>query len=275
VQTSRSYDFASASDTTTDTSISLDLEKKINEITADLQPWYANKLFSISPGQATIVVAYIKAMKLEANLSTQYRKDLILLLTKFSAYMSNKDFRDITRDDVLSFVESYRKPENVDPLHKWIGTYNLYGLHLMRFFKWLYYPDIAPEKRSKPSVVDNIPRLRRKETSIYKPSDLWTQQDDLLFLKYCPSKREKCYHAISRDLSCRPHEILKLKIKDLAFKSIGNNGHYAELVVNGKTGTRPIPLIDSIPYLKDYLDLCSILCITKKVHFCSTNCSPA
>lgn len=35
-----------------------------------------------------IVVAYIKAMKLEANLSTQYRKDLILLLSKFSAYMS-------------------------------------------------------------------------------------------------------------------------------------------------------------------------------------------
>jgi hypothetical protein len=27
-----------------------------------------------------------------------------------------------------------------------------------------------------------------------------------------------------------------------------------EIVVNGKTGTRPIPLINSIPYLKDYLD---------------------
>jgi hypothetical protein len=25
-------------------------------------------------------------------------------------------------------------------------------------------------------------------------------------------------------------------------------------MVNGKTGTRPIPLINSIPYLKDYLD---------------------
>jgi hypothetical protein len=28
---------------------------------------------------------------------------------------------------------------------------------------------------------------------------------------------------------------------------------YVEVVVNGKTGTRPIPLINSIPYLKDYL----------------------
>jgi integrase len=126
-------------------------------------------------------------------------------------------------------------------------------MHLLRFFKWFYYPDIEPSKRPKPPVIENIAQLKRKEKSIYKPSDLWTQQDDLLFLKYCPSKRDKCYHAISRDLSARPHEILKLKIKDIAFKVIGTY-QYVDVVVNGKTGTRPIPLIDSIPYLKDYLD---------------------
>ena len=97
--------------------------------------------------------------------------------------------------------------------------------------------------------MENIAQLKRKEKSIYKPSDLWTQQDDLLFLKYCPTKREKCYHAISRDTSCRPHEIVKLKIKDIVFKTTGKS-QYAEALVNGKTGTRPIPLIDSIPYLK-------------------------
>ena len=142
---------------------------------------------------------------------------------------------------------------SADPLHKWIGTYNIYRMHLLRFFKWLYFPDIEPNKRSKPPFLENIPKIKRKEKSIYKPSDLWTQQDDLLFLKYCPSKRDRCYHTISRDLSCRPHEILKLKIRDLSFKSIGSH-QYVEVVVNGKTGTRPIPLINSIPYLKDYLD---------------------
>lgn len=29
---------------------------------------------------------------------------------------------------------------------------------------------------------------------------------------------------------------------------------YAEIVVNGKTGSRSIPLINSIPYIKDMLD---------------------
>ena len=108
-------------------------------------------------------------------------------------------------------------------------------------------------KRPKPAVIDNLPFLKRKEKSIYKPSDLWSTEDDLLFLKYCPYKRDKCYHAISRDTSCRPHEILKLRIKDVAFKMAGER-QYDEVLVNGKTGTRQIPLINSISYLKDWLD---------------------
>jgi integrase/recombinase XerD len=46
---------------------------------------------------------------------------------------------------------------------------------------------------------------------------------------------------------------MKLKVKDLAFKTT-DNYQYAEVLVNGKTGSRPIPLINSIPYVKDYLD---------------------
>ena len=109
------------------------------------------------------------------------------------------------------------------------------------------------KKGTPPTVIQNIPQLKRREVSIYKPCYLWTPLDDLLFLKYCPSLREKCYHAMSRDLSCRPAEILKLKIRDVSFKTIGNS-QYGEVVVNGKTGTRPISLINSLPYLKDYLD---------------------
>ena len=89
--------------------------------------------------------------------------------------------------------------------------------------------------------------------SIYKPTDLWTEDDDCLFLKYCPSKRIKCYHAVSRDASARPHEILKLKIKDIIFKLTPDKKQFAEILVNGKTGSRHIPLFNSIPYIKDYL----------------------
>ena len=199
------------------------LDRKIEQISAGLPASSANNLRSISEDNASTIVKYISVMKVETNLSDHYRKDLIEVLCRFSKYNDNKPYRDLTRDNIITFLETFRKTETQDPLHKWIGTYNIFRIHLLRFFKWLYSPDIEPDKRSKPSVIENIPKLKRKEKSIYKPSDLWTQQDDLLFLKYCPSKREKCYHAISRDLSCRPSEILKLKIKDIAFKTKPRN----------------------------------------------------
>src|ERR687892_313950 len=121
--------------------------------------------------------------------------------------------------------------------------YNLYRIHLIRFFKWLYSPDVEPDKRAKPSVIENIPQLKRKEKSIYKPTDMWTVEDDSLFLKYCPNPRDRCYHAMSRDSAARPHELLKLRIKGVVFKLTPvDNKQYAEILVNGKTGTRPIPL---------------------------------
>ena len=138
-------------------------------------------------------------------------------------------------------------------MHKWIGTYNLYRIELMRFFKWLYYPYIESDKRPKPEVIQNIPQLKRKEKSIYKPTDLWTSEDDSLFLRYCPNTRDKCYHAISRDSAARPHELLKLRIKDVVFKVTPDKKQYAEILVNGKTGSRHIPLINSIPHIKDWI----------------------
>jgi len=127
-------------------------------------------------------------------------------------------------------------------------------MHLLRFFKWLYSSDIESDKRPKPEIVANIPQLKRKEKSIYKPTDLWTQEDDSLFLKYCPNPKDKCYHAMSRDSACRPHELLKLRIKDVVFKLAHDKRQYAEILVNGKTGTRHILLINSIPYIKDWID---------------------
>ena len=54
------------------------------------------------------------------------------------------------------------------------------------------------------------------------------------------------------DTGCRPHELLKLRIRDITFKNAGGK-QYAEVLVNGKTGSRHIPLINSLPYVKEYL----------------------
>ena len=165
-------------------------------------------------------------------------------------FHGNSIFSNIDREEILSYLNSLRK---TDKMHSWIGTYNLHLVILIRFFKWLYNPNLEVKQRLKPEVVQNIPQLKRKEVSIYKPSDLWSIEDDAVFLKYCPNIRDRCYHAISRDLSARPHEILDLLIRDMVFKRAGTK-QYAEVLVNGKTGTRHLPIIDSLPYVKEWLD---------------------
>jgi len=159
----------------------------------------------------------------------------------------------MTRDNILSYLDSLRRPEASDPDHKWIDTYNLRRTYITHFFKWLYNPNLDPKNRPTPEVMSNIHDLKRKEISTIKPSDLWTAEDNILFLKYCPSKRDRAYHAIARDSSCRPGEILNLRIRDVVFM-VSNDIQYAQITVNGKTGNRSIPLFASIPYVKDWLD---------------------
>jgi integrase/recombinase XerD len=229
-------------------------DRKIEIATEGLLPCFSKTLCHKLPSENALTIAdYIISMKTEINPSPNYRKENIRVLCQLSKYCHHKPFKSLKRKDILDFLDSFRKPEVSDPLHKWIRTYNLFRIYMIRFFKWLYNPDIEHNKRPKPSVIENIPKLKRKEQSIYKPTDLWSIEDDLLFLKYCPSKRIKCYHIMAKDTSCRPHEFLKLRIKDVQFKTAGDY-QYAEVVVNGKTGTRSLPLTNSIPYVKDYLD---------------------
>ena len=97
------------------------------------------------------VCDYIVVMKREINPRLSYRKNTIQFLSELSRAVGiEKKFIDMTRDDVLCYLDKCRKPENEDPLHKWIGTYNTRLIILSRFFKWLHYPDVEdPKKRSK------------------------------------------------------------------------------------------------------------------------------
>ncbi len=126
---------------------------------------------------------------------------------------------------------------------------------LLKFFKWLYSPDDDYRKRLTPSCMRGVRKLPRKEKTSYKPSNIWEAREHVVFLKYCPYKRDRCYHTLANDMSARPHEILNLKVKDIKFSVTDESIHYAEVrITQGKTGPRTVPLIDSLPYLKEWLE---------------------
>ena len=190
----------------------------------------------------------------EVNPAPQYRSNTIFRLKRLAEFNHPKSFKDMKREDIINYLDSLRKPESVDPLHKWKGNHELTRIVFNRFFRWLYYPDVSPHsKRPKPEVMASIGKIKRMEEETYKPTDLWTEEDDMLFYKYCPSLRDKCWHAVARDTGCRPHEMLKLKIKDIVVQHYEDGKQIAKIQVNGKTGVRNVRIYNGYPRLKDWL----------------------
>jgi integrase/recombinase XerD len=127
-------------------------------------------------------------MRSETNLSDNYRRAIILTLGLFSRFSNDKLFKSMTRSDVILFLQNILKPEDVDPLHKSIGTYNYYLVILTRFFKWLYLPNMSAKTRTKPAVVENIAQLifvftyPHKKESIQERIDRFFAKDFFIFI---------------------------------------------------------------------------------------------
>jgi integrase/recombinase XerD len=98
------------------------LDRKIEETTAGLPASYTKHLRSIGEGNAVTIIEYIVAMKSDVNLSDNYRQDLIEALARFSKYNDNKPLKNLTRTNIIAFLETLCKTETQDPMHKWIST---------------------------------------------------------------------------------------------------------------------------------------------------------
>ena len=233
-------------------------ERRLDEICQGLQPFMKSHLMErISRENASTIIEYLLALKTEINLSLVYREAVINTLTNLAKFHDggNKPFKNMTRDDILAILERLRKSEEKDRKHRWIGTYNQNIVHLKRFYKWLYYPLVEPKQRPKPEQVQNVQKLRRKEDSNYEDHELWLDIDcNRIFLKYCPSVRDRAFHAMMLDTSCRPKELMNARIGDVQFIEEGYSQRHAIIRVVGKSGKRLKKiLINSLSYLKDWL----------------------
>jgi len=105
----------------------------------------------LSEQNALTVCNYIIAFKHEVNPRPSYIKYTIQFLSELSKSIGmKKRFDDFTKDDVLLYLDSCRKPEHEEPMHKWIGTYNIRRIILLRFFKWLHYRGVdSPQQRNE------------------------------------------------------------------------------------------------------------------------------
>jgi uncharacterized protein YihD (DUF1040 family) len=78
----------------------------------------------LSQENTLTIAEYIISMKREVNPRLNYIRYTIQFLSELSKSSGiKKKFEDMTRDDILLYLDKCRKPEDEDPLHKWIGSY--------------------------------------------------------------------------------------------------------------------------------------------------------
>jgi hypothetical protein len=112
-----------ATETTT-----VDIEKKINSVTKHCKP-YINKLLkdlSINNFEnANTICDHIIAEQIEFNIKPTTKNGKIKALVYLSHSCNNhekKSFKDITKQDILDHLNTFRKSISEDPSNKWIGT---------------------------------------------------------------------------------------------------------------------------------------------------------
>ena len=200
------------------------LLRKINAITKSCTKLYfnqiLNKLAKENPENANIICDYIIAEETELNIKNSTKESRIKVITWLSEFFDNqKSLNQMTKQDILLYMNSLRRPTSEDPNQRWVGTYNNRQIIFNKFFRWLYNQDEPDhKKRETPICMKGIKQLPKKQKTPYSPSDLWDQRDHAIFLKFCPSPRDRCYHSLANDMSARPGEILNLKLKDIVFK---------------------------------------------------------
>lgn len=119
---------------------------------------------------ALTTIDYLLSINDEVNPSSAHKRNLIMCLTQLSESCSQRlnrkplTFLEMTREDILFYLNKSRKNEVIDPMYKWIGTFNLRRSYLFRFFKWLYNPNLEPGKRPNPEHVLISPFLRERKS---------------------------------------------------------------------------------------------------------------
>lgn len=81
------------------------------------------------------------------------------------------------------------------------------------------------------------------------PEELLTEEEIIKIIQCCNNVRDKALISSLYESGCRVSEIGTMQIKHISFEEYG-----ARLTVNGKTGARKILVINSTPYLKEWIN---------------------
>ncbi|PWU82111.1 MAG: hypothetical protein DLM72_03360 [Candidatus Nitrosopolaris wilkensis] len=216
-----------------------------------------NKISSVpNPTNSAIIQEFSEYMK-ENGSSEHHQNNNLKAIIAFAKFLgSHVTFYDVQKkEQITAFLDT--KINKEDNEKKWITTWNNYLTRLKLFFRWLYNtrgkdPEaVAPQSDWETPIFARIKERKTKRISPYSEAELWERDEILFILKFEPYRRNKAALALFWDLDARNHEITLLKIKHIRLRERYAEG---EIPYQAKTGSGPVLLTCSFPYVRDWLN---------------------
>ena len=178
---------------------------------------------------------------LVANRITIPRRLKYLEILKTIGIQLKKPFGEVTKQDLERLVGALE----AKPFTVW--TKNTYRIIIKRFWKWLKE---APDGSMPPEVAWIKTGIPKNKKPLPRAEDLLTEEDIQRLLQSATRPRDKALISILWETGARISEIGTLTFQDVRFDK-----HGAVLSVRGKTGSRTIRIIQSVPHLANWMQL--------------------
>jgi integrase len=203
------------------------------------------------------ILQFFEFMKKNGTSESYQNNNLKAIIAYCNFLGPSVSFQQIKiKNQITSFLDTKIKTIEEDPDKRWITTWNDYLGRIKFFFRWLHnfdvnrFDDVQFSDWETPDFV-RIKKKKSKRISPYLENELWEKEELLTIIKYESHKRNKAILSLLWDLDARPHEVTLLRLKHIRIKERYGEG---EIPHDAKTGTGPVLLTMSFPYVRDWLN---------------------
>ncbi|MFW6196779.1 MAG: tyrosine-type recombinase/integrase [Thermoplasmatota archaeon] len=206
----------------------LDFDKKVKGLENAIQ-----NTEDISQKNKKLILDFKRDLSLD-GMSKAWQQNILSRL-KIMAQEADFHFDEATEDDLKDLIEIIQQRDIAE------RTLVDYKKVLKRFYKWLNGGE-HPQKVSWVTTTD-------KTKNHTLPEDVLTEEDIRKLLENCKTARDKALISLLWETGARIGELIDLKVEDLR-----DYDHGYQIVIDGKTGSRRLPLISSVPHLRNWLN---------------------
>lgn len=176
--------------------------------------------------------AFLQRGSLRLESKRAYLQNIKLLLLKL-----DKEPSKVTKDDIsryLEYVNRKYKPKTVFERRKF----------LVNFFEWFF-----DKPQEKIDLIKDITFKRHNGTKL--PDELLSPEEVKKMVQVADNFRDKAIVHTLNETASRKGEFLQLRIKHL---DMANKEYVMVTIPMGKTDSRKIPLIYSVPHLQNWIN---------------------